>query len=340
MMARCRQGRIRSAAGVGTARQPPSPPCRSGPARFATSVTGVSLFSGVTPLKLQFRLRAMTSSVRCISHAHELLRSCIWHPRSRGNNPGDSAADGRGVTVKLPRIVLLGLMAGLSASLLAGCVHPQPPKDATSPASPEVSGGSPPTETTTRPERPQSPSHAVGISFAPLPTGKRDNQGACLHVAWLTQPIPHGDVVTVTSVIVRSPFTFDPGAAARCSGGPSCAGYQFSAANDDGQIFCNVGFGYIGGVIDEENGTDQEVSVQLAGQLRCPDTGSAECRHDAAVMQSSGIASITLGVGVDLSSSPGSGSSSPPASSSSPPGSPSASPSPLASSSLTAQGSS
>lgn len=240
----------------------------------------------------------------------------------------------------LPRIVLLGLVAGLSASLLAGCVHPQPPKHATSPASSEVSG-SPPTETTTRPERPQSPSHAVGISFAPLPTGKRGNVGACLQVAWLTDPIPHGDVVTVTAVIVRRPFTFDPGATARCSGGPSCDGYQFSAANDDQQTFCNVGFGYIGGVIDEESGTDQDVSVHLAGQLRCPDTGSAECRHDAAVMQSSGIASFTLGVGVDLSGSPGSPSSPPPVSGSpSPEGSPSTSSSGPPSSSPTARGSS
>lgn len=140
--------------------------------------------------------------------------------------------------------------------------------------------------------------------MASIPVGKKDNYGGCIHIAWLVSPIPHGDVVTVTAVSVDRPFTFDQAATANCKGGPSCIGYQFSAANDTNEVFCNVGLGYIGAPVDDENGTYTDGSMELAGQLACPHIGSSECHNDAGVMQRSGNGSVGFGVGVDLPVSP------------------------------------
>lgn len=265
--------------------------------------------------------------------------------------------------MKLLQIFRFGTVTGLSVLSLAACAHPGPPS--TSPSSPSPgsthsrsTGGtgpassspgftvSPPIEGTGL-ESPQSPGRGgggdgVAISVAPLPTGKEGDSGdndECIQISWLGQPIPGGDVVTVTAVIVQSPFTFDKQVTAGCADGPSCAGYQFSAANDNGE-FCNVGVGYIGGVIDADNGVSTDGSMRLAGQLSCPDAGSAACRHDAAVMQGSGNPSISFEVGVDLPGSPGSGSSPPVNSGSSPPAAvPGSSPPTSGSSSPAVQGS-
>jgi hypothetical protein len=238
--------------------------------------------------------------------------------------------NGREMALKQSRIVRSGVVMGMSVLLLAACAHPQPPRPAPSPpesgitgsqhpgttASPGSETPSPPIEATTGLESPQSPGsggggNAIGISVAPLPTGKAGDSGdndECIQISWLGQPIPHGDVVTVSAVAVQRPFTFDQEVTAHCEGGPSCAGYQFSAANDNGP-FCNVGLGYIGGTIDL-NGSSVDGSMQLTGQLRCPDVDSATCQHDAELMKSSGIASINFEVSVISPGSPGSGSSS------------------------------
>jgi hypothetical protein len=233
-----------------------------------------------------------------------------------------------GMALKQPRIVRFVVVAGMSVLLLAACAHPQQARPGSSPPSSGITGSqdpstagspgsespSPPIEATTGLESPQSPGsggggNAVAISVAPLPAGKEGDSGdndECIQISWLGQPIPHGDVVTVSAVAVQRPFTFDQEVTAHCEGGPSCAGYQFSAANDNGE-FCNVGLGYIDGTIDL-NGDSLDGSIQLTGHLRCPDIGSAGCHQDADAMQSSGIASINFEVSVI---SAGSGASSP-----------------------------
>ena len=55
---------------------------------------------------------------------------------------------------------------------------------------------------------------------------------SAIQVSWLGNKIPQGDIVTITSVAVKRPFTFDSAVTAQCGGAPSCLNYQFSAAND------------------------------------------------------------------------------------------------------------
>ena len=223
--------------------------------------------------------------------------------------------------MKLSQIIKFSVVAAVLALLLAGCVSPPSPSPASSSSNSGVTS-SPPIETTTGLETPQSPGGGsnVAISVAPLPTGKQANDGGCIHIAWLNGSIPHGDIVRVASVTVQSPFTFDQEATSHCQGGRSCVGYQFSAANDNNEAFCNVGLGYIGAAIDDDNGVQTDGTMELAGQLSCPGVDPAECRSDAAIMQHSGIGSIGFEVGVDLPGTPSSGPSSPENTPSSPTG--------------------
>lgn len=235
------------------------------------------------------------------------------------------------MALKRSRIVRCGVVTGMSVLLLAACANPRPSSPASSPphsgttgshtagstGSPAPQTSSPPIEATTGLESPQPPGdggggNAVAISVAPLPTGKEGDSGdnnECIQISWLGQPIPHGDVVTVSAVAVQRPFTFDQEVTAHCEGGPSCAGYQFSAANDNGE-FCNVGLGYIDGTIDQNGDDSLDGSMQLTGHLTCPDVGLAACHQDADAMQSSGIGSIKFEVSVISSGSPSSGTSS------------------------------
>jgi hypothetical protein len=191
---------------------------------------------------------------------------------------------------------------------LAACVHPSALSSASgssSTSSISDSTASPSIESTTGLESPvPSTGGPIAISMASIPVGKKDNYGGCIHIAWLVSQIPHGDIVTVTAVTVDRPFTFDRAATTNCKGGPSCIGYQFSAVNDTNEVFCNVGLGYIGAPVDDENGTYTNGSMELAGQLTCPHISSSECHNDAGVMQRSGNGSVGFGVGVDLPVSP------------------------------------
>lgn len=239
--------------------------------------------------------------------------------------------------MKPSQIIRSGVAAAGLALLLAGCVvHPGAPASSSDPASRSAASEtstSPPTEPTTGLESPQSPTGgAVAISMAPAPTGKQGNSGdndQCIRVSWLGNPIPHGDIVTVTWVKVDSPFTYDAAVTAQCDGGPTCFNYRFSAANDNGQ-FCNVGLGYKYGSIDLD-GNDANGTMQLIGSLSCPpDISSAGCQRDKAAMLRPGIGTIGFEVftidKTSTPSSPGSPSSpteSPPSSSTTP-----ASPSP------------
>jgi hypothetical protein len=218
---------------------------------------------------------------------------------------------------------------------MAACVHPVDSGSASGSPSSEVSS-KPPTEPATGTEAPVSPTNGpVAISMAPAPTGNNGTDGACVRVSWLGNPIPSGDIVAITSVIVETPFTFDPAATVNC-GDPSCASYQFSSANDSGQT-CYVGVGYTKGSVDPD-GNDTEGHLQLSGHLRCPSKVSpTACQHDASSMQRPGIGTVRFNVQViDTTSSPA---SPPPGSSSSSPGSPSSSPPVSDSSSPVAPGS-
>jgi hypothetical protein len=278
--------------------------------RGAKAVTGARRPS----LEGVIRSGAVSASL-CAAPTRYMARCCPWE-----------------MALKRFGIVRCGVVTGMSVLLLAACVSSRPSSPASSPphsgttgshtagstGSPDPQTSGPPIEATTGLESPQAPgdgggANAVAISVVPLPAGKAGNSGdndECIQVSWLGQPIPHGDVVTVSAVAVQQPFTFDQEVTAHCEGGPSCAGYQFSAANDNGDAFCNVGLGYTDGTIDQNGDDSLNGSMQLTGHLRCPDAGSAACHQDADAMQSSGIGSIKFEVSVISRGSPSSGTSS------------------------------
>lgn len=272
---------------------------------------------GRRPPRTQWRVGSASSDPVCHPVVPCSTSSLPWTaPFGSGYPPA------RAATLKSPKIVPFGVVIAVLVLLLAACVHPSAPSSASgssSSSSTSESTVSPSIEPATGLESPESPTGGpIAISMASVPVGKKDNIGGCIQIAWLVSPIPHGDIVTVTSVTVNRPFTFDQAATAHCKGGPSCVGYQFSAANDTNEVPCNVGLGYIGAPVDDENGDPTDGSMELAGHLSCPHIGSSECRNDAAVMQSSGGGSVGFEVGVDLPVSPPP-SSSPTESPSSPP---------------------
>jgi hypothetical protein len=234
--------------------------------------------------------------------------------------------------MKQSQAIRFSMAAVVLVLLLTGCPHPSPPSSessSSSSSSTSESTVSPSIEPATGLESPESPTNGgPSLSLPAPPVGNNNHgDGACIQIAWLTGPIPHGDIVTVTSVTVRKPFTFDQNATARCSGGRSCFGYQFSQFNDNNGAFCNVGVGYMGGTIDSDSDDSAPGRMVLAGKLICPHISSATCRNDAAAMQASAKSPIPFDVGVDFPTPP------PP---SSPPESPPTSPVTSDSSSSTA----
>ena len=227
--------------------------------------------------------------------------------------------------------IRFGIAAVVLVLLSAACMHPS---DSGSSASVSSSGSStsasttsPAIEQTTGLESPQSPTHGKpSLSLPSPPVGNNNNNvGApCIQIAWLTGPIPHGDVVTIKSVTVPgSPFSLDLGTTAGCNGGRSCIGYQFSESNDTNGAFCNVGVRYDGeGTVDPRNDNTESGTIVLSGRLSCPHISSTKCRNDEIVMDAAARRPITFNVGIDPSASPpttssSSGSMSPPPSESS-----------------------
>ena len=95
--------------------------------------------------------------------------------------------------------------------------HPSVPSSASSSSSSSSTSkptSTPSIESTTGLESPVSPTHGeVAQSMAPAPTGRTGNSGdsgQCIQVSWLGNTIPPGDIVTITSVTIQLPFTFDP----------------------------------------------------------------------------------------------------------------------------------
>jgi len=222
--------------------------------------------------------------------------------------------------MKPSQTIRLGVAAVVLALPLAGCVvHPSAPDSPSGSPTPAAGSGSaapaasssPPIEPTTGTESPQPHTGgAIAISLAPAPVGRQGTSGdndECIQVSWLGNPIPSGDIITVTWVKVDPPFTFDPAVTAQCQGAPSCLNYRFSAANDNGQ-FCNAGLGYKYGSIDLQNGNEAHGTLQLFGSLSCPsNTSSAACQHDKEAMLRPGIGTISFEVfTIDKTSTPSS----------------------------------
>jgi hypothetical protein len=237
--------------------------------------------------------------------------------------------------MKPSQAIRFGIAAIVLVLLLAACMHPS---DSGSSASGSSSGSStsesttsPAIEQTTGLESPQSPTHGnPSLSLPSPPVGNNgQNVGVeCIQIAWLTGPIPHGDVVTITSVTVPgSPFSLDLGTTAGCKGGRSCIGYQFSESNDTNGAFCNVGVAYEGeGTVDPGNDNTESGTIVLAGRLSCPNISSAKCRDDGVVMEAAARRPIFFSVGIDPPTSPPTTSSSSGSTSSSPTTSDSSSP--------------
>lgn len=213
--------------------------------------------------------------------------------------------------MKPSQTIRFGIATTVLVLLLASCVvHPSVPSSASgssSSSSTSESTTSPPTEQTTGLEPPQSPTNgAPSLSLAPAPTGSDGTDRACPRAKWLGNPIPQGDIVTITSVVVQYPFKFDPATTATC-GTPSCLSYQFSAANYKNS-FCYVGVGYRPGIIDLDNGNDTPGNLELIGYLKCPSNiNFAACQRDSVGMGRPGIGTVHFDVPtVDKTSSPSS----------------------------------
>lgn len=191
-------------------------------------------------------------------------------------------------------------IAAIVLVLLAACMHPS---DSSSSASGSSSGSStsgsttrPAIEQTTGLETPESPTGKPSLSLAPAPTGSAGTDRACPRAKWLGNPIPSGDIVTITWVKVDKPFTFDTATTDAC-GTPSCLNYQFSAANYK-HSFCYVGVGHDrSGSIDLENGTDTHGTYELFGYLKCPSNiNFAACQRDIVAMGRPGIGTVKFDV--------------------------------------------
>jgi hypothetical protein len=194
--------------------------------------------------------------------------------------------------MKPSQAIRFGMAAVVLVLLLAACVHPSDSGSSASGASTSESATSPAIEQTTGQEPPQSPTGNPSLSMAPAPTGSNNADGPCVQVNWLGNPIPRGDIVTITSATVYRPFTFDPAATAMC--GTSCINYQFNAANYR-HSSCYVGVGYKPGFIDPDSGTYRPGSLELTGYLRCPSNiNFAACQRDAAGMRSPGIGTVSF----------------------------------------------
>jgi hypothetical protein len=223
--------------------------------------------------------------------------------------------------MKPSQVIRFGIAAVVLVLLLAACMHPSDSSSSAYGSSSGSSSGSSTSESTTSPaieqttglESPQSPTGKPSLSLAPAPTGSDGTDQACPRAKWLGNPIPPGDIVTITSVKVDKPFTFDPATTATC-GTPSCLNYQFSAANYE-HSFCYVGVGYEPGSIDFDNGNDTSGSLELMGYLTCPSNiNLAACHRDAVAMGRPGIGTVRFDVPtVDNTPTP----TSPPTSSSS-----------------------
>jgi hypothetical protein len=182
----------------------------------------------------------------------------------------------------------------------------------------------PVTEPSTEGTGPESPLPAskggISLSVAALPIGdggsnpRPDGQDVCVDVLWLGTLHP-GAMLTVTSVIVREPFTPVDVAPAGCTGddGRPCVGLRLTAADNGGRT-CAVG-------IKRTRGRAGGGALELAGQLSCSD--SATCRQVFATVENKARDSSSAGfefpIPVNTSSPPPTSTTPPPTSTTPPP---------------------
>jgi len=212
--------------------------------------------------------------------------------------------------MKPSQAIRWGIAAIVLVLLLAACMHPSysssSASGSSSGSSTSASTTSPAIEPTTGLESPGSPTGNPSLSLPSPPVGNNNHNDGdeCIQIIWLTRPIPHGDIVEITSATVPNtgPFVFDPGAT-HCNGGRSCVGYQFSGLNDN-TGFCNVGVTYDGeGTVDPDGDESPSGTIVLAGRLSCPHISSAKC-HDDGVVMGAAARPISFNVDVDMHTSP------------------------------------
>jgi hypothetical protein len=208
-----------------------------------------------------------------------------------------------------PRILRFAPVAGLLVLLLAACSGQATATDANSSASANSSTGANSSSSDTGPtdtpsiegsglETPQSPGDSgVSVSLAGLPIGgpgdtSTNGNFECIQVAWLGK-LPSGTTVTVTrAMVVAGSFSAVDLTAARCPGGdsPACTDSHFSAADNNGGTSCWVAVEWTG--TPAAGQPTQTGTVELVGELNCPDTGSTACHSASASLQNSGNSQV------------------------------------------------
>jgi hypothetical protein len=192
------------------------------------------------------------------------------------------------------RILWSSVFAGAAALLLVACGPNQTTSTTTANSSnagltagpqTEISGTSPPAEST-GPESPQPAGNGgVSVPLAGLPIGDGSQVGAnqgnneCVGVAWLGQISHSGIVLTITGVDVSQPpgqFTsVDPAAAGCPNDQPPCVGAKFTMADNTGRE-CYAGVQYTGPPLPDTS-TSADGALQLDGSLSCQNVDPATC---------------------------------------------------------------
>lgn len=212
-----------------------------------------------------------------------------------------------------PRILRSAPVAGLLVLLLAACSGHATATDVNSTVGANSSTGANasssdtgPTDTPSiegsGPESPQSAGDGgggggVSVSLAGLPIGGpadtfTNGNFECIQVAWLGK-LPSGTTVTVTrAIVVAGSFNAVDLTTAGCPGGdsPACTDSHFSAADNNGGTSCWVAVEWTGTPAADQS--TQTGTVELAGELNCPDTGSTACHGAGASVQNSGNSQV------------------------------------------------
>ena len=210
--------------------------------------------------------------------------------------------------------VLVLLLAGCGAGgTVTGAVSNSPSSESTASLS-EGTASSPPTEGTgpeSSPSRSDGAGGGIAISVAGLPIGdgnqEGDNSGndECINVQWLGTISHPGVVLAVTNVIVSNPFTVVGVATAGCpQDNPACVDSKFSAADNNAGTICFAGVEYTGPPMTDPNAS-ADGSLELVGELSCPNADSATCQRYRDEVLQAGNSSVSISFyPADTSSAP------------------------------------
>jgi hypothetical protein len=226
--------------------------------------------------------------------------------------------------VSLPRTLRLSALVGLLVLLVAGCgghaavtgTNSSSPSIGISATTPIVGTGPPSGQVSGN-----DGGGGISISLPGVPIGQgpnRFNYGnyECIQISPIGQQVPHGDIVIVTTAtVVGGPFTAVDLPVTNCPEGPACQNFRFSAATGDGAS-CYTGVEFVGAPPSEPN-TSISGSLELGGELSCPNVNVATCHQDGINIQNSGDTSIEFDAeptssSTGTSSTPSTGTSSTP----------------------------